>query len=152
MYLVVSNHAISTVLIRLEEDIQKPRYYISKTLVDVETKYIPLKKVALDLVHATCRLPHYFQAHPVIVLTKHTLEALLRRANFTERIAKWGTTLGTYDIKYQPRTSVEGQVYCRDVALKTQGTTLGLIFRQAQDVPFRENEPNYRSTYPRNQP
>jgi len=38
MYLVVSNHAISAVLIRLEEDIQKPRYYVSKTLVDPETR------------------------------------------------------------------------------------------------------------------
>lgn len=84
MYLAMSNHAVSAVLIRLEEDIQKPRYCVSKTLMDAETRYLPLKKVALALVHATCRLPHYFQAHTVIVLTKHTLEALLRRANFTE--------------------------------------------------------------------
>lgn len=84
MYLAMSNHAVSAVLIRLEEDIQKPRYYVSKTLVDAETRYLPLKKVALALVHATCRLPHYFQAHTVIVLTEHTLEALLRRANFTK--------------------------------------------------------------------
>ena len=84
MYLALSNHAVSVVLIRLEEDIQKPRYYVSKTLVDAETRYLPLKKVALALVHATCRLPHYFQAHTVIVLTEHTLEALLRRANFTK--------------------------------------------------------------------
>ena len=84
MYLAMSNHAVSAVLIRLEEHIQKPRYYVSKTLVDAETRYLPLKKVALALVHATCRLPYYFQAHTVIVLTKHTLEALLRRVNFTE--------------------------------------------------------------------
>ena len=38
MYLVVSNHAVRAVLIRLEEDIQKPRYYVSKTLVDPETR------------------------------------------------------------------------------------------------------------------
>ena len=27
-----------------------------------------------------------------------------------ERIAKWGTVLGAFDIKYMPRTSVKGQV------------------------------------------
>ena len=27
-----------------------------------------------------------------------------------ERIAKWGTILGAFDIKYMPRTSVKGQV------------------------------------------
>ena len=26
------------------------------------------------------------------------------------RIAKWGTVLGAFDIKYMPRTSVKGQV------------------------------------------
>ena len=88
MYLAMSNHAVSAVLIILDEDIQKPRYYVSKTLVDAETRYLPLKKVALALVHATCRLPHYFQPHTIIVLTEHTLEALLRRANFTRQIAK----------------------------------------------------------------
>ena len=26
------------------------------------------------------------------------------------RIAKWGTVLGAFDIKYMPRTSIKGQV------------------------------------------
>ena len=34
----------------------------------------------------------------------------LRSADYTGRIAKWGTILGAFDIKYMPRTSVKGQV------------------------------------------
>ena len=35
-------------------------YYISKTLVDVETRYLPLEKLVLALVHTTKKLPQYF--------------------------------------------------------------------------------------------
>ena len=72
MYLSVSDHAVSVVLLR-DEGVQQPVYYISKTLVDVETRYLPLEKLVLALVHATRKLPHYFQAHTVFVLTEYPL-------------------------------------------------------------------------------
>ena len=49
-------------------------YYISKTLVDVKTRYLPLEKLVLALVHATRNLPQYFQAHTVFVLTEYPLQ------------------------------------------------------------------------------
>ena len=85
-------------------------YYISKTLVNAETRYLPLEKLVLALVHATRRLPHYFQAHTVYVLTEYPLQSLLKRSDFTSWIAKWGTWLGSFDIRYRPRSSVKGQV------------------------------------------
>ena len=87
-----------------------PVYYVSKTLVDVEMRYLPLEKLVLALVHATRKLPHYFQAHTVFVLTEYPLQSLLKRSDFTGRIAKWGTRLGSFDIRYRPRSSVKGQV------------------------------------------
>ena len=60
------------------------------------------------VVHATRKLPHYIQAHAVVVPTQLLLRALLRSANYKRRIAKWGTILGAFDIKYIPRTSVKG--------------------------------------------
>ena len=46
----------------------------------------------------------------MVVLTKHPLKALLRSADFSWCITKWGAQLGAYDIKYQPRMSIKGQV------------------------------------------
>ena len=60
LYLVVSNH-----LIRYHEGIQRPIYYLSKTLVDAETRYMLLEKMVLALVHATRKLPYYFQVYIV---------------------------------------------------------------------------------------
>ena len=59
MYLSVSDHAVSVVLLR-DQGVQQPVYYISKKLVDVETRYLPLEKLVLALVHAMRKLPHYF--------------------------------------------------------------------------------------------
>ena len=76
VYLSVFNHAISAVLLR-DQEVQNLIYYISKTLVDAETRFLPLEKLVLVLVHATRKLPHYFQAHTIYVLTKYPLWSLL---------------------------------------------------------------------------
>jgi len=83
-------------------------YYVSKTMVNIETRYLPLKKLILALVNATRKLPHYFQAHTVYVLIEYPLQSLLKRSDFTGRIAKWGTWLGSFDIRYMPQSSVKG--------------------------------------------
>ena len=46
----------------------------------------------------------------MVVLTQLLLKSILRSADYTGRITKWGTILGAFDIKYMPRTSVKGQV------------------------------------------
>ena len=68
------------------------------------------------MVHASRKLPHYFQAHTVVVLTQLPLKSVLRTADYTGRIALWNTILGAFDIKYMPRTSIKGQVLADLVA------------------------------------
>ena len=87
-YLAVASHAISLVLIRVDDGVQRPVYYVSKSLNEVEVRYLPLEKVILAVVHATRKLPHYFQAHTVVVLTQLPLKSVLRSADYTGRIAK----------------------------------------------------------------
>ena len=115
MYLSVTDHAVSAVLLR-DRGVQQPVYYISKTLVNAETRYLLLEKLVLALVHATKKLPHYFQVHTTYVLTECPLQSLLKRSDFTRRIAKWGTQLGAFDIRFRSRSSVKGQVLADFVA------------------------------------
>ena len=89
---------------------------MSKSLNKAEVRCLPLEKTILAVVHATRKLPHYFQAHTVVVLTQLPLKSILKSANYTRRIAKWGTILGAFDIKYMPRTSIKGQVLANLVA------------------------------------
>ena len=73
-------------------------------------RYLPLEKAILAVVLGIRKLPHYFQAHIVVVLTQLLLKTIIRSADYTGRIAKWGTILGAFDTKYMPRTSIKGQV------------------------------------------
>ena len=109
-YITVAPHTVSLVLIRVDSGMQRPVYYVSKSLHEAEVRYLPLEKAVLAVVHATCKLPHYFQSHTVVVLTQLPLRSLLRSVDYTGRIAKWGTIVGAFGIKYIPRTSVKGQV------------------------------------------
>ena len=115
-YITVAPHAMSLVLIRVDNGRQQPVYYVSKSLHEAEICYLPLEKAILMVVHGTRKLPHYFQAHTVVIPTQLPLKAILRSANYTGRIAKWGMILGAFDIKYMPRTSIKGQVLADLVA------------------------------------
>ena len=109
-YIVIAPHAVSLVLIREDSRLQRLVYYVSKSLHEVEIRYSPLEKVILAMVHASRKLPHYFQAHTVVVLTQLPLKSILRTADYTRRIALWNTILRAFDIKYMPQTSIKGQV------------------------------------------
>ena len=115
-YIAVTPHAVSLVLIRDDNGLQRLVYYVSKSLHKAEVRYLPLEKAILDVIHATRKLPHYFQAHTVVVLTQLPLKSILRTADYTRRIVLWNTILGAFDIKYMPRTSIKGQVLADLVA------------------------------------
>ena len=119
-YIVVAPYAVSLVLIQADGGVQRPVYYVSKSLHEAEVRYLPFEKAILAIVLGTRKLPHYFQAHTVVVLTQLPLKAILRSADYTGRIAKWGTILGAFDIKYMPRTFIKGQVLADLVAEFTE--------------------------------
>ena len=52
----------------------------------------------------------------MVVLTQLLLKSILRSMDYIRRIAKWGTILGAFDIKYMPQTFVKGQVLADLVA------------------------------------
>lgn len=60
LYLVVSTATVSTTLIREEQMVQCPVYYISQAFQGVEAKYPCMEKITLALVMASRKLCLYF--------------------------------------------------------------------------------------------
>ena len=52
------------------------------------------------------------------------MQSLLRRSDFTGRIAKWGTRLGMFNLCYKSRNSIKGQVLANFVAEFTPSSGL----------------------------
>ena len=59
-YIAVASYMVSLVLIRVDNGVQRSIYYVGKSLHKAEVRYLPLEKVILAIVHATCKFPHYF--------------------------------------------------------------------------------------------
>ncbi|KAL5568842.1 hypothetical protein UlMin_025417 [Ulmus minor] len=102
LYLAVSKGAVSSALVREEDGVQWPIYYTSKSLLDAETRYPEIEKLALALMVAVRKLRPYFQAHTIIIPTN--------------RLAKWSIELGEFDIQFKPRTAIKGQALADFIA------------------------------------
>ena len=59
-YITVAPHAVSVVLIRMGNGVQRLVYYVSKSLHEAGIRYLPLENAILVVVQATRKLPHYF--------------------------------------------------------------------------------------------
>jgi len=70
LYLAISEAAVSAALIR-EGGIRRLVYYISKALIDAQTRYTRIKKLVLALFFTVRKLKRHFQFSPVIVLTEY---------------------------------------------------------------------------------
>ncbi|KAM1255885.1 hypothetical protein ACFX2G_030672 [Malus domestica] len=77
IYLSVSASAVSSVLIQMDGNVERPVYCASKALQDAETRYSNIEKLALALVMSARKLHPYFQAYFIIMLTNHPLRHIL---------------------------------------------------------------------------
>src|SRR4051812_8558725 len=58
---------------------------------------------------ASRKLKHYFQEHPITVVSSPPLAYIIQSREATGRIAKWAIELGAYHIKYEPHTAIKSQ-------------------------------------------
>ena len=56
---------------------------------------------------ARCKLCHYFEAHPVTVVSSFPLEEIVHNREVTGRIAKWSVELMGETLTYAPRKVVK---------------------------------------------
>ncbi|KAL5557725.1 hypothetical protein UlMin_033936 [Ulmus minor] len=109
LYLAVLKGAVSSALVREEDDVQWPIYYTNKSLLDAETRYPEIEKLALALMVAARKLRPYFQAHTIIISSKFPLKQVFQKPEASGRLAKWSIELGEFDIKFKPQITIKGQ-------------------------------------------
>ncbi|PKA46019.1 hypothetical protein AXF42_Ash021324 [Apostasia shenzhenica] len=116
LYLGVSDTAVSAVLLEDEVGVQHPIFYISHILLDTESRYPTLEKLALALLIAARKLRPYFQSHTIRVVTDQPLLKILHTPDVSGRLLKWSIELGEYDVRFVPRTAIKAQALADFVA------------------------------------
>ncbi|XP_062104426.1 uncharacterized protein LOC133815626 [Humulus lupulus] len=114
LYLFVSQFAVSSVLFREEANCQKPVFYYSKMLLDAETRYSMMEKLALALLMAKKKLWQYFESHTIISFTPDTLPELLESED------QWVWTMHT------------------DGASNSQGAGIGIVLEAPSGLKIEE--------------
>ena len=82
-----------------EDKMEKAIYYLSKKMLDYETRYTSLEKACLALVWATRKLRHYLLAHSVILVSRlDPIKYLFEKPTPTGRLARWLLLLSEFDL------------------------------------------------------
>nr|XP_025684548.1 uncharacterized protein LOC112785303 [Arachis hypogaea] len=116
LYLSVTNWAISSALVAEREKKQFPIYFTSKTLQNVELRYLSIEKLALALIFSARRLRSYFQSHEIHVRTDQPLRQVLQKPDLAGRLVKWSVELSEFDITYEGRASIKSQFLANFIA------------------------------------
>ncbi|XP_042460238.1 uncharacterized protein LOC122043709 [Zingiber officinale] len=109
VYLSATLEAMGVVLVKEQDDVQRPVYLFSHLLKGGESRYMTLEKLVYGLVLMARHLRPYFLAHSVTVLTNNTMGKALTNVEVAGCLIKWATDLGEYDIQYQPHTIIKAQ-------------------------------------------
>jgi ribonuclease HI len=86
------------------------------------------------LVIASRKLRHYFQGHPIKVVTDRPLETILRNPNVTGRVAEWAVELQPFEISFETTKVIKSKALAEFTAEWTD--------------PFADEPPEVESTLP----
>ena len=105
-------------------------------------RYQVLEKVALAVVFSTRRLCYYFQSFTVIVMTDLPIRKVLQKPDVAGKMVRWAVELSEFDIQYEPRGPIKGQVYADFVVELSSAATHheGAGFRWVLSVDGSSNQ------------
>ena len=82
------------------------------------------QKLLLALLVASLKLRHYFQGHPVKVVSAYPLEGVLRSPNAAGRVAEWNNELQAFDLEFSTTRVIKGAALADFVAEWTDAPKL----------------------------
>jgi ribonuclease HI len=93
--------------------VQKPVYFVSTVLRDAQERYTMQQKLLYNLLIASRKLSHYFQGHPIKVVTDRPLETVLRNPNVTGRMAEWAVELKPFGISFETTKVIKSKALAK---------------------------------------
>jgi hypothetical protein len=98
-------------------------YFVCEVLSDSKMRYSQIPKLVYAILMTKRKLRHYFDAHPITVVSKYPLGEVIQNPEAKGRIAKWALELMGQNITYAPRSAIKSQVLANFMAEWTEMQT-----------------------------
>jgi ribonuclease HI len=113
LYVASEDKVIGAVLTQEEDGKEYIITYLSRRLLDAETRYVFIEILCLCLYYACTKLRHYLLSSTCIVTCQaDVIKHMLQRPILSGRIGKWAYALIEYDLAYEPLKTIKGQIVC----------------------------------------
>src|SRR3954464_4123456 len=115
-YVAARNSVVSTTLVveRTEEgkvqSIQRPIYYLNTLLTKSQQRYPHYQKLLLVVIMTSRKVSHYFDEHPITIVSSAPLADILNTPRATGRVAEWNIDLSPRDLQFAHRRAIKAQV------------------------------------------
>jgi ribonuclease HI len=116
IYVAATTQVVSAAIVveRREEGhallIQRPVYFISEVLSETKVRYPQIQKLLYAVILTRRKLRHYFESHPVTVVSSFPLGEIIQCREASGRIAKWAVELMGETLSFAPRKAIKSQV------------------------------------------
>jgi hypothetical protein len=130
VYLSVGDTSIASVIVQVHDGKERVVFYLSRRMLDVETRYPKIKKLCLCLFFTYTKLHHILlSAETIIICKSDVIKHMLLAPVLKSRLGKWMFALSEFDIRYQPAKAVKGQELADHVAERTSSDIAALSIR-----------------------
>jgi hypothetical protein len=110
IYLSVGDTSIASVVVQVYDDKEKVVFYLSKRMLDMETRYHEIENLCLCLFFTCTKLWHILLSVEIIVICKSdVIKYMLTALELKGWLGKWMFALSEFDIRYQLMKAVKGQ-------------------------------------------
>jgi hypothetical protein len=110
VYLLVGDTSIASVVIQVHDGKERVVFYLSRRMLDAETRYHDIEKLCLCLFFTCTKLCHILLSAEIIVICKSdVIKHMLSAPVLKGRLGKWMFALSEFDIRYQLMKAVKGQ-------------------------------------------
>jgi hypothetical protein len=127
VYLSVGDTSIASVIVQLYDNKERVVFYLSRRMLDAETRYPDMEKLCLCLFFTCTKLRHILLSAEVIIICKSdVIKHMLSAPVLKGRLGKWMFALSEFDIRYQPAKAVKGQALADLIAERVNIATLSV--------------------------